>query len=121
MVTKTCYMRVFRAARLVALGELAVTPLARRPYDLRHAFISTALAAGVPVPDIARWVGQRIEVLMKYYAAMLYGGAKTSQEKYAAELKSWEPEPDEKPTEGASELGTEDASAQADDADSGEG
>jgi integrase len=94
MVTKTCYMRVFRAGRALALGDLAATPLARRPYDLRHAFISTALAAGVPAPDIARWVGQSIEVLMKYYAAMLHGGAKTARDKYAAELKAWEPEPD---------------------------
>ena len=115
MVTKTCYMRVFRAARLVALGELAATPLARRPYDLRHAFISTALAAGVPAPDIARWVGQSIEILMKYYAAMLYGSAKTSQEKYAAELKSWEPEPDKKPAEEASEPEIWDGGAEDDD------
>lgn len=121
MVTKTCYTRVFRAARVNALGELAATPLAKRPYDLRHAFISTALAAGVPAPDIARWVGQSIEVLMKYYAAMLYGGAKTSQEKYAAELKSWELEPDKKPADEASGASIEDASDQVDGAEPCEG
>ncbi|MBR7838435.1 hypothetical protein KDL01_34535 [Actinospica durhamensis] len=89
MVTKTTYLRVFHAARRPALGELAATPLAARPYDLRHAFISTALAAGVPAADIARWVGQSIEVLMKYYAAMLYGGGKASREKYQRELQAW--------------------------------
>lgn len=94
MVTKTTYMRVFRAARKPALGDLAATRLAARPYDLRHAFISTALAAGVPAADIARWVGQSIEVLMKYYAAMLYGGGKTSREKYRRELQAWPAEVD---------------------------
>ena len=48
---------------------------------------------------------------MKYYAAMLHGGAKTAQEKYAAELKAWELEPAKKPAEEASVAGAEGASA----------
>jgi hypothetical protein len=36
-------------ARVAALGpEEAASPLARRPYDLRHAAVSTWLSAGVP-------------------------------------------------------------------------
>lgn len=34
------------------------TPLARRPYDLRHACLSTWLNAGVPVAQVAAWSGQ---------------------------------------------------------------
>jgi integrase len=113
MVTKTTYMRVFRVARKSALGDLVGTPLSARPYDLRHAFISTALAAGVPAADIARWVGQSIEVLMKYYAAMLYGGGKASREKYRRELQAWAPEPDKSASDGP-----DTASAQVDGAES---
>jgi hypothetical protein len=68
-----------------------------------NAFISTALAAGVPPADIARWVGQSIEVLMKYYAAMLYGGGKTSREKYRRELQAWPAEVDESTPDGEDE------------------
>ncbi len=64
-------------------------------------FISTALAAGAPAVDIARWVGQSIEVLMKYYATMLYGGGETSHQKYRRELQAWSPEPDKSASDGA--------------------
>ena len=40
-LSESTYGRVWRAAREIALGpELAATPLARRPYDLRHAALS---------------------------------------------------------------------------------
>ncbi len=41
VLSESTYGRVWRAAREIALGpELAATPLARRPYDLRHAALS---------------------------------------------------------------------------------
>jgi integrase len=40
-----------------------------RPHDLRHVFASVALASGVPVPDVSRWLGHRsIEVTYRTYA-----------------------------------------------------
>jgi integrase len=68
------YTRTWRAARAKALTEEAqATPLASRPYDLRHAAVSTWLAAGVDPATVAEWAGQSLSVLMEIYAAMLYG------------------------------------------------
>jgi integrase len=35
----------------------AASPLAARPYDLRHAAVSTWLNAGVPSTQVAQWAG----------------------------------------------------------------
>jgi hypothetical protein len=50
MLSESTYGRVWRAALEIALGpELAATPLARRPHDLRHAALSLWLnATGAP-------------------------------------------------------------------------
>jgi hypothetical protein len=46
---------VWAAARAAALRpEEAASPLARRPYDLRHAAVSTWLNGGVPAPQVGR-------------------------------------------------------------------
>jgi hypothetical protein len=39
-----------------------------RPYDLRHAAVSTWLNAGVPVPQVAEWAGHSVDVLLRVYA-----------------------------------------------------
>lgn len=68
------YTRVWRAARKLALTEEAQrTPLARRPYDLRHAAVSTWLTGGVDPATVAEWAGHSLSVLMEIYAACLYG------------------------------------------------
>lgn len=41
------------------------SPLARTPYDLRHAAVSTWLNGGVPPADVAAWAGHSVEVLLK--------------------------------------------------------
>jgi integrase len=46
-------------------------PLARRPYDLRHACLSTWLAAGVDPAQVAEWAGHSLKVLMEIYAKLL--------------------------------------------------
>ena len=66
--------RVWREARRNAFTEeVAVSPLARTPYDLRHAAVSTWLNAGVPAADVAAWAGHSVEVLLKIYAKCLDG------------------------------------------------
>ena len=57
------------AARHIALGpELAATPLARRPYDLRHAALSLWLnATGAPA-EVAARAGNSTRVLQEVYA-----------------------------------------------------
>jgi len=42
--------------------------LARRPYDLRHACVSTWLSAGVAPAQVAAWAGHSVEVLLRFYA-----------------------------------------------------
>jgi hypothetical protein len=45
-----------RTARPAALTpDEAASQLARRPYDLRHAAVSTWLNAGVPATQVAAW------------------------------------------------------------------
>ena len=56
MLSESVYGRAWHAARHAALSpELAATPLARRPYDLRHAALSLWLnAIGEPAEVAAR-------------------------------------------------------------------
>jgi hypothetical protein len=49
------------------------SPLAAKPYDLRHAALSTWLNAGVDPTDVAERAGNSIEVLLKRYAKCLDG------------------------------------------------
>ncbi len=43
----------------------------RCPYNARHTYITMALEAGVPIPLLAKWVGNSPEVLMRHYAGTL--------------------------------------------------
>lgn len=53
--------------------EVAATPLAKRPYDLRHAAVSTWLNAGVSPTQVAEWAGHSVEVLLEVYVKCLDG------------------------------------------------
>lgn len=68
------YLRVWHEARAKALTpEEHQSPLARRPYDLRHAAVSTWLNAGVPATQVAEWAGHSLAVLLQVYAKCLAG------------------------------------------------
>lgn len=43
----------------------------RRPYNLRHTFISHCLRSGVDVVTVAQWVGNSAEVIYKHYAGLV--------------------------------------------------
>lgn len=43
----------------------------RKPYQARHTFITHCLEEGISVPQVAKWVGNSPEVIMKHYAGML--------------------------------------------------
>ncbi len=73
LVCKTTYAKVWREARVKALAALATTPLGKRPYDLRHACLSTWLNAGVPATQVAEWAGHSVDVLLRIYAKCLDG------------------------------------------------
>jgi integrase len=65
---------VWQAARTAALTQAQqASPLARRPYDLRHACVSLWLNAGVPATEVARRAGHSVAVLLKVYAHCIDG------------------------------------------------
>ncbi len=77
----------WQRARAAALSPTAAaSPLARTPYDLRHAAVSTWLAAGVPVTKVAEWAGHSVEVLLKIYAKCLDGEEARTRAKVTAAL-----------------------------------
>jgi integrase len=66
--------QVLQKARVQAFTEVqAASPLARKPYDFRHAGISWRLNAGTPAPLVAEWAGHTVEVLYRIYAHCLDG------------------------------------------------
>ncbi|WP_306303429.1 hypothetical protein [Microtetraspora niveoalba] len=54
--------------------EEVVSPLAARPYDLRHAAVSLWLGAGVAAPEMAERAGHGVDVLLRVYAKCIDGG-----------------------------------------------
>jgi hypothetical protein len=54
------------------------SPLAERPYDLRHARLSTWLSAGVVPAQVAEWAGNSVAVLLRVYAKCLVGSEQTA-------------------------------------------
>jgi len=68
------YRAVWAKARQKAFtpAEFA-SPLARRPYDLRHAAVSTWLNSGVPPTLVAEWAGHSVRVLLTVYAKCIVG------------------------------------------------
>ena len=74
ILTDRAYLAVFHQARAAAFTETeAASLLARRPYDLRHAAVSTWLNAGVPPAQVADWAGHSVHVLLTVYARCVSG------------------------------------------------
>ena len=68
------YLLIFHKARAAAFTPSeSASLLARRPYDLRHAAVSTWLNAGVPAPQVADWAGHSVDVLLRVYAKCISG------------------------------------------------
>ena len=63
------------------------SPLAGRPYDLRHAALSLWLNAGVPPQEVAQRAGHSVEVLLRVYAKCLDGGEGVANKRIEAALK----------------------------------
>jgi integrase len=73
-LAKVTYGRVFRRARAATFTKaVQATSLVHRPYDLRHAAVSTWLNGGVPAAQVAEWAGHSVEVLLRVYAKCLDG------------------------------------------------
>jgi integrase len=84
--SSTC-SQVWRAARRFALAEDQVaSPVAGRPYDLRHAAVSLWLNAGVPAPTVARRAGHSVDVLLRVYANCIDGDDEIANQRISGAL-----------------------------------
>lgn len=91
IVASSTYDRVWHEARELALPPgLLYTPLAARPYDLRHSALSTWLNAGVDPTEVAERAGNSVEVLMTKYAKCLYGRATIANRRIQALLDEYD-------------------------------
>ena len=76
------YGRVWGKDRTaVFVPEVVASPLSKRPYDLRHACVSTWLAAGVEPTRVSAWAGHSVAVLLRVYAKFLDGGEQDARAK----------------------------------------
>jgi integrase len=75
-----------KARRSVMTAHQYRSPLARRPYDLRHACLSTWLNGGVPVTQVAEWAGHSVEMLLRVYAKCLDGQDELAKRRITAAL-----------------------------------
>ena len=83
--------RIWTRARKSALSpEQFSSPLARRPYDLRHACLSTWLNAGVPATQVAEWAGHSVNVLLRVYATCIDGEHEAALSRIEAALTRFE-------------------------------
>lgn len=81
-IGSSTYGRVWAQAReAVFTPEVVASPLARRPYDLRHACLSTWLNAGVEATRVAEWAGNSLTILMRVYAKCIDGGEQTAMQR----------------------------------------
>jgi integrase len=84
---KRTILQVWQRARAaVFTPEVAASPLAETPYDLRHAAVSTWLNGGVPATDVAEWAGHSVEILHRIYAKCLDGGEAVLRQRVQAAL-----------------------------------
>lgn len=87
-IGSTVYGRAWAAARAtVFTPEVQASPLAKRPYDLRHAAVSTWIKAGVEIPRVAEWAGHSVAVLMRVYAKFIDGGEHAARARVAEALR----------------------------------
>ncbi|WP_405572815.1 site-specific integrase [Streptomyces sp. NBC_01167] len=91
VVSSSTYYRVWQEARTLALPPAVVaSPLARRPYDLRHSALSTWLNAGVDATEVAQRAGNSVEVLLGRYAKCLDGRQEVANRRIEDLLSEYE-------------------------------
>ncbi|MEV0177701.1 tyrosine-type recombinase/integrase [Streptomyces sp. NPDC050625] len=90
LVQESGYGEVWAKARTSALTtEEANSPLAQRPYDLRHAGISFWLSSGVDPAEVARRAGHSLAVLFRVYAKVLAQSQERANRRIDAALEEW--------------------------------
>jgi hypothetical protein len=73
-LSESVYGRAWQGARLLAFPPaVATSPLAGRPYDLRHACPSAWLNSGVDPAQVAERAGNGVAVLLRTYVKCIAG------------------------------------------------
>jgi integrase len=86
-LSDSTYGRIWQNAREQALTpDEAASPLAKRPYDLRHAAVSTWLNGGVPPTQVAEWAGHSVAVLLRVYAKCIAGQGQAARDQIGRAL-----------------------------------
>jgi hypothetical protein len=89
-LASTAISDVWAKARTLALTPAQViSPIAGRPYDLRHASVSLWLNAGVPATQVAQHAGRSVEILLRVYAKSVDGGDKVANMRIDAALRDF--------------------------------
>jgi integrase len=79
ILSSSTIRRTWDDARKTALSEDEYgSPLAKRPYDLRHACLSAWLNSGVSAKQVAEWAGNSPKVLLSIYSKCPVGEAEVS-------------------------------------------
>ncbi|UYB41691.1 tyrosine-type recombinase/integrase [Streptomyces sp. Je 1-4] len=87
LIQDTGYGEVWAEARSRALTPAQrESLLAKRPYDLRHAAVSTWLSSGVEPQLVAKRAGHSVAVLFRVYAKFLSDGDEAANAKISARL-----------------------------------
>jgi integrase len=87
------YTDVWATARTFAMTpDQVLSPLANRPYALRHAAVSLWLNAGVPATEVAQRAGHSVDVLLRVYAGCIDGGEPASNQRIETALASLQPD-----------------------------
>jgi len=85
------YRRAWIKARQIALTAAEqASPLARRPYDLRHACLSTTwLNGGVYPTQVAEWAGHGVDVLLRINAKCVVGQDELAKRRISEALRHY--------------------------------
>ncbi|MEU7939150.1 hypothetical protein [Microbispora bryophytorum] len=66
--------------------EQVASPLAARPYDLRHAAVSLWLNAGAHAPEAAERAGHGVDVMLRVYAKCIDGQREIANQRIESAL-----------------------------------
>ncbi|MET9019248.1 tyrosine-type recombinase/integrase [Actinopolymorpha sp. NPDC004070] len=87
-LSESTVWQVWHKARAAALSpQEAASALARRPYDLRHACVTTWLNAGVDPAQVAEWAGHSVAVLLRVYVRCIAGRDEVAKQRIERALQ----------------------------------
>jgi integrase len=74
LISGSACSKIWKEARSYACTpDQVASPLAARPYDLRHAAVSLWLNTGVHAPEAAERAGHEVDVMLRIYAKCIDG------------------------------------------------